>query len=431
MNTRGSGFRFSQLLCHSALLLGLLMVAVPVQSEAVDIQRNELQNGIVHYTFDIDLGPDEFDTIRLHRVVKEKREGKPVPAFDAVFMLPGAPNFFDMIFLPSTVSEAPAWDQSIAIFLAQNNVDVWGMDYAWAFVPLMPPATADFGFMEGWGLERDVAYAERALSIVRSIRLASGQGKRRMHLLGFSYGVPVAYAIAGNETQLPPGKRIVNGIISVDFDLKLPEGATSESCAAADTGQEAISKGDYSNPNGAFLSTVGMLAEYLPNEYSEIPGFGAFTNWQVAVLLGAMDNPWHFVAGQFEGFVPVGLTYTDPDLWIDLLQRVPPYVPRQVMVDVNRARCDADDVPFDDYLGEITVPIYAVGAAGGAALVQHTPWLTASSNIQQLKVQFLPDEWRMLDFGHGDLMMAENAESEVWQPILDWIKDHRSERAFP
>jgi hypothetical protein len=423
-----SGLRSFPWFFYPALVLGLLLIIGPAQSDIIDTQRIEMHDGIVHYTFDVDLGPSEFDTVRLHRIVREKREGKPVATVNGIFMLPGSPNFFEMIFLPSTVSEVPAWDESIAVYLAQNDIDVWGMDYAWAFVP---PDTDDFAFMEGWGLERDVGYAEQALEIARSIRLASGQGNRRMHVLGFSYGVPVAYVIAAHETQLPPGKRAVNGIIAVDFDLKVTGAAVDESCAAAANGQARIDAGDYGNPNGIFLSTVGMLAELFPNEASPIPGFTGLTNWQVAVFLGVLDSPsWHFVAGQFEGGMPIGLAFTEPELWIDLLQFVPPFVPRQTIVDVNTARCDEVDVPFDDHLGDIAVPIFAVGAAGGAAPEHHTPWLTASTDIEHLTVQFLPSELHMLDFGHGDLMMAGNAKSEVWQPILDWIIEHRSERTY-
>ena len=146
-----------------------------------------------------------------------------------------------------------------------------------------------------------------------------------------------------------------------------------------------------------------------------------------------MDNPtWHFVAGEFNpNGIPTGLAYTDPELWIDLLQYVPPYVPRQAFVDLNMTWCDEVDVSFDDHLADITVPILAVGAAGGAAPVPFTPWLTASQDIGQLTIQFLPDELHWLDFGHGDLLMAGNADAEVWQPILDWLIDHREERTYP
>ena len=422
---------FSRVICYPLFVLGLLLSTGPAQSDIVDFQRVALQDGIAHYTFDVDLGPNEFDTVRLHRIVREKHEGKPVATIDGIFMLPGAPNFFEMIFLPSVVSDVPPWDQSIAVFLAKNGIDVWGMDYAWA---LVPPGTADFGFMEGWGLETEIDYAEQALEIVRTIRRASGQGNRRLHLLGFSYGVPIAYGIAGNETRLPPGKRRVKGIVSVDFDMKVEDGLDRElACISAENGRAAIDGGSFVNDQGFVLTAIGSLAEFAPDDPSPIPDFAGLTNWQVAILLGAIDAPtWHFVAGEFNQFgLPTGLQFTEPDLWIDLLQYVPFYLPRQAMVDMNATRCGQDEVPFDDYLGDITVPIFALGAAGGAAPESYTPALTSSRDIEQLTVQFLPDDLHALDFGHADIFAASEAEDFAWQPILTWLTAHRAERTFP
>jgi hypothetical protein len=431
MVLRKSKTHFCQVICYPLFVLGLLLSSGPAQSDIVDVQRSALEDGIVHYTFDVDLGPNQFDTVRLHRIVREKREGKPVATIDGIFMLPGAPNFFEMIFLPSVVSDVPPWDQSMAIFLAKNGIDVWGMDYAWA---LVPPGTTDFGFMEGWGLQKEIGYAEQALEIVRAIRRATGQGNRRLHVLGFSYGVPIAYGIAGNETQLPPGKRRVKGIISVDFDMKVKEGPDRDlACVSADNGQDRIDDGSFVNDQGFLLNAIGSLAEFAPDAPSPIPDFAGLTNWQVAILLGAIDAPtWHFVAGEFhESGLPTGLQFTEPDLWIDLLQYVPFFLPRQAMVDVNTTRCDEDEVPFDDYLGDITVPIFAVGAAGGAAPDPYTPSLTSSQDIEQFTVQFLPDDLHALDFGHADIFTANEAEEFTWQPILTWLKAHRAQRTFP
>ena len=49
------------------VFLGLCLLASAASSEIVDSQRNELAEGIAHYTFDLDLGPGEYDMVRLHR----------------------------------------------------------------------------------------------------------------------------------------------------------------------------------------------------------------------------------------------------------------------------------------------------------------------------------------------------------------------------
>lgn len=420
-----------KLICYPLMVFSICLIADTARSEIIDSQRTVLHEDIVHYTFDVDLGPEEFDTIRLHRVVRERRPGKPVATTDGIFMLPGSPNYFEAIFLPPSISDSIPQDHSIAVALAKNDVDVWGMDYAWALVPL---ETTDFGFMQDWGLERDVDYAEQALAVVRSIRVATGQGKPRLHVLGFSYGVPIAYAIAGNETQRPPGQRLVKGIISVDYDMKVgDETQRLVSCNSAANGQAWIDAGSFQNDSGAFLMLVGQLAKFWPDDPTPLPPFAGLTNWQTALLLGAIDNPlWHFVGGEFNEYgIPTGLSFTEPGLLVDLFMSVPPFVPRQTIIDVNTARCDEVDVPFDDQLGEIAVPILAVGAAGGAAPQPYTHSLTASRDVGQFTVQFLPDELHFLDFGHADLVTANDAEVLVWQPVLDWILDHRSSGTYP
>lgn len=422
---------FNKFICYPLMIFGLCLIANTASSEIIGSQRAVLHDDIVHYTFDVDLGPGEFDTIRIHRVVREKRSGQPVATKDAIFMLPGSPNYFEAVFVPPLISDSIPQDHSIAMFLAKNGIDVWGMDYAWAMVPIQ---TSDFGFMEDWGLERDIDYAEQALDLVRSIRVSTGQGKPRLHVLGFSYGVPIAYAIAGNETQRPPGKRHVKGIVSVDYDLKVSDETQRQvSCTGVINGQAKVDEGIFQNDSGAFLMLVGQLAKFAPDDPTPLPPFAGLTNLQTALLLGAIDNPlWHFVGGEFNQYgIPTGLSFTETDLLVDLFMSVPPYVPRQASIDVNTTRCDEVDVPFDDWLGDVAVPILTVGAAGGAAPLPYTPLLTASQDVSQFSVQFLPDELHFLDFGHADLVTANEAESLVWQKILDWILDHKSSKTHP
>jgi hypothetical protein len=76
--------------------------------------------------------------VRIHRIVREDRPSKPVRTRDAVMLLHGNPDSFE--------------------------------------------------FMGQWGLARDVAYTEAALTFARSVRVDTGQGNGKLHVLGFSYG---------------------------------------------------------------------------------------------------------------------------------------------------------------------------------------------------------------------------------------------------
>ena len=101
---------------------------------------------------EVRLGKNEYDVVRIHRVVREKRPFRPVRTEGAIFMIHGASQDFDDIFLRPGVDKANAQNSS-PVYLASNNIDVWGIDLAWTLVPV---ETSDFSFMQDWGIERDV-----------------------------------------------------------------------------------------------------------------------------------------------------------------------------------------------------------------------------------------------------------------------------------
>jgi hypothetical protein len=137
----------------------------PAQFTIMNLDRTQLGDDIAHYRYDVAMGPGKYDVVRIHRIVRERRPNKPVSTRDAVMLLPGNPNSFEGIFMAPMVTGVPELDHSIVIFLAQNDIDVWGMDYGWA---LVPPDETDFEFMGQWGLAKDVAHTEACSSCARS-----------------------------------------------------------------------------------------------------------------------------------------------------------------------------------------------------------------------------------------------------------------------
>ena len=75
------------------------------------------------------MGKGEFDLVRIHRVVLERRPCFPVCAKGNVFMIHGAIQDFDDIFFTAGVEEINA-ETSSPYFLAANNIDVWSIDMA-------------------------------------------------------------------------------------------------------------------------------------------------------------------------------------------------------------------------------------------------------------------------------------------------------------
>ena len=374
--------------------------------------RTVVYDDIAHYRYRVQVGAGPYDMVQVHRVVREAEPWKPKGTAEGAFLLPGLPQFFEGIFMPPNISDAAADDHSFAIYLAQNDIDVWGMDWGWDFVP---GGTTDFGFMAGWGVDKDASHADLAMSIARRIRTLTGQGNGRLHLLGFSYGVQVAYAVANAETQRPPGHRNVKGLIPVDNNFKVSaEGPRLNNCA------NAIAVRTNFLDQGIFqeqwpFSFIGNLALGDPDGPSPIiPGL---TNYEAAVTLGI---PF-FVMGTF-GPPPV-LTFTDDRLFVDLIAGTPDFSTRQSAYDMYAARCDDDviaPVGFDDHLAKISLPIFYVGKNAAHGLYAAT--LTASTDISQLLVN--PPAYPNL--AHADLFLAPAAEDLVWFPILQWMLAHNN-----
>lgn len=325
--------------CSSALDDGALAAAKDGFPQAAlwVVERTVLYGDIAHYRFDVPVGPGKYDVVRIHRVVRELQPNQPIRTADAVMFLPGEPTYFETLYIPPLISQVRARDRSIAIFLAKNDIDVWGMDYAWA---LVPEATTDLRFLKEWRNMKDVEHVQSALMIARWTRGNFWQRVDPRHAIGLSYGGDSAY----------------------------------------------------------------------------------LTNYQAALLVGtsALDPvSWHFVGSYLDANgIPTDLRVTEARLWLDLIRAMPPYGPLGLGLD--NPWCGKL------HLSEITVPILYVGGAGGIGKYgYYTTTLTASKDVTKVLVQLLPDDQRMMDFGHGDLAFAKNAETLVWKPILDWIKAHR------
>jgi pimeloyl-ACP methyl ester carboxylesterase len=406
------------------------------QFKIMHSDRTQLGDDIAHYRYDVAMGPGKYDVVRIHRIVREKRPNKPVSTRNAVMLLPGNPNSFEGIFMAPMVTGVSEMDHSIVIFLAKNDIDVWGMDYGWALVPM---DETDFTFMGQWGLAKDVAHAEAALSFVRSIRVGTGQGNGKLHVLGFSYGGQVAYPLVGAETLQPPGLRNVKGMIALDIGVKLGnEGDREFYCAMADIDQARLDSNppsSYANDIGLSLYVLGYLASSAPDDAS--PYFAPLTNWQAALFVGTsteLMTPgqfWHLVGGDLNEYgIPSTLRFTDDQLWVGAMGAAfPPYYPVRIDIDTDQVLCGTVDTPFDDHLAQITVPILHVGAKGGfgpSAYASTT--FTASRDVTTITVQRLSDADEAMDFGHADTVLATDAETLVWRPILDWIMAHRENR---
>ena len=98
--------------------------------------REVIADDIVHYTYTIGIGGGQYDRIRLHRVVKESSYKNPIKTNKAIFFQHGDAKDFVGMLLPGLYSPTTPNDYGMAVYLARNNVDVWGIDQAWNLVPM-------------------------------------------------------------------------------------------------------------------------------------------------------------------------------------------------------------------------------------------------------------------------------------------------------
>ncbi len=378
--------------------------------------RIELGAGIAHYQFNIRMGEGQYDVVRIHRVVRESRPYRPIRTKGDVFMVHGAFTGFDGTFFSAGIESSDINAKtSSPFYLASKKIDVWGIDMGWTMVP---DTSADFSFMEGWGYEKDADHTRQAMRIARLIRGLTRQGFSPLNLLGFSSGNTVAYAAANIETQENnTRKRHVKGIISIDNAFKVLDG--NSGCAAAMAVAAEIAGGKFENDFGGFFKSLADLALGYPDDPSPI--FEGFTNIQAFrfAFYGNDILGFHLYGGDLEG--PF---YSDEMRNLRAISGYSTFMPNLLWQEIDAVNCTSMDVSFDDYLHLITVPILYIGAGGGsgAEAGYYTSSLTASSDITNHLVSLNSDP--LLDFGHVDIWVGDNADNLVWSNLRNWLKNH-------
>jgi len=392
-----------------------------------DFQREVITGDIVHYSIVLAVGPGEFDVIGLHRVVRERRPHVPIKAQNSLFLVHGMGKDFVGNFLPGRKSPLLPDDIGFAVFMAQNDIDVWGIDSSYT---LVPPGLEDFGFAAGWGMDKSINDIAAGIAVARTVRLFTGNGWRKMTLFGYSQGAIMGYAFLNRETQMPSGLRSVGSFIPVDWGLAFDDpDAQADECDYLTGYVDFWNDGVYGfddDPDG-FLAAVGYLAQTDPDDLS--PFYEGFTNLEVFLFFTAVPStltPMHWWAGIYDsdGW-PLDFAYTTrlmaTEFW---LHWAPMHPPVHLWVDFHSINCE--ESIWETNLAAIDLPVLSLEAAGGGGLAMAgTLDRLCSAEVTRHVVQLLgPDDaWR--DFGHIDLFTAEDAAMLAWQPTLDWITNLR------
>jgi hypothetical protein len=393
----------------------------------VRFERQVITQNIVHYTWRIRTGGGPYDVIGLHRVVKEARPNRPHCASLNLFYQHGSSKDFVGMMLPGLTSPATPDDFGLAVYLARNGVDVWGIDQAWT---LVPAGVTDTDFMAHWGIARQSTDLRTAVTLARAIRMLTGCGCAKMNLAGYSNGVFSSVAVVNEETQLPEAFRQVGAYIPIDAPIKTNEPAVIGFLAGYLDGfyTPEYEAGHYAET--VYFAPMAQLVRCCPNDPS--PFYPDLTNLQYALV--SCCSPWFTVpASSFhywapaldESGMPTGLLYTDSEMWLDFLASGTAYEPIIWGVEWISYCIDRLDTPYDDHLGEISVPILNLTPAGGFdQATEYGLSLLGSTDIQTIRPAIGGGVPAVQEFGHIDMFTAPQAPALMWEPLLSWLRTH-------
>ena len=384
------------------------------------IERDKPARGITRTQYHLKVGAGEFDTITIHHVAAQKRRSRR----NAVMLLPGTGLDVENVYLPGINSDQVAGDFSPLIHFAREGIDTWSVDYRGSD---LPTGITDYGFMADWGLVTATADIQLALRFARLIRLFSGNGYRRIHIGGYSAGVSVAFSVASADAARHHGAKDVRGIVAVDDAFDTDPADNAGACADLEIYDSLIADGIF-NDDLSFLILISEAAKNAPDEPTMFgpPGFTNLQFFNLVVVLPGSASNFHIFGGQFDDMGFPFPAFTDQNFAIDQGTLFEPALPVQFSRELAAVRCSTEPVSvLDGGLGNITVPVFHIGAAGGNAnAIDYTLSQLGSSDITSGVVQVLDPGQEAFDYGHGDVFAATDAEVRIWQPIVDWLKTH-------
>ncbi|MFY0569857.1 alpha/beta hydrolase family protein [Archangium lansingense] len=383
------------------------------------VTREHVTDDIYHYQFDIRVGSTPNARVRIHRVVRELAPWRPRPTQRAVMLLHGDFANFVTNFMPSLgnpASSAPG----LAPYLVSRGIDTWGVDRRWT----LPTADGDISDMGEMGVNQALGDTAVALAFARSTRTVTDRDPGRIVLGGFSHGAQLTYAYAAADG------RHVSAIAALDiyYDLA-PEDADLRAfaCANAEAERDALAQGVTDSSNSFFI-TAGLLARSAPLEPS--PLFPSYTNRGVLLtlagqtwLLAPYTHTYHLSAPLLDADGNVSaMRESSEDRVSAWFASAPPHQALREAADFDDIWCGTSPRPE---LSNIRVPLFYLGAAGGFG--DHGLYSTtrvSSTDVTTLVIRRFGPDRVAEDFGHGDLLYAEDAPTLAWRPFAAWLLRH-------
>ena len=311
-----------------------------------------------------------------------------------------------LLYLPGTnmngIAAVKEESHNLWLFLAARGIEVFTIDYRTRFVPPTTPPTA-LSSLEAWTMEAFVGDIAAAADLVRR-----ESGREQLFVAGFSRGVSLAYAYVSTDAAR------VAGLIALDggFKSHAPKDAYDAAAARQKLAESGMWASDVAGSRGwdwrqALMDSVAANPD------------GPATDAKFKTKGDELANVLQFAWGPGGLANPVG-GVSRPRTLATLLGGYDRYYPAIQDVDGRSIADRADDprTAIDDAWGELTTPIILFASTGMTPdFLMDGIYSATKSGSPDVTINV------MERYGHLDILVAEAAQREVYQPLLDWIVD--------
>lgn len=376
----------------------------------LDLAETELPEapGITHTHWTLQRPPGgDYDRIGVHRYraaeTSEPSDASP-DSGQVLFYLPGT----FMHGAPSGLSESyDPW-----LFLARRGVEVFTLDYRTHAVPV---AAEDLSPLAAWGVD---LFAEDVHSGVRWALEQSGVSS--LFVAGFSRGAGFAYGQAAAHPET------VAGIVALDGYFKSCAGPASSEDGELEQRLEAWrATGDWASDvagSRGWEARAALMARAL--EASDGAREASAQEKHSQVLAQVLFKAWGpGVLAHPREVSPRGVSRAP--VLAELMDDYDRYYPKVQDLEARAAAAVMDHpaLAVDDGWSELRKPVIFFGSTGmGSEFLLGGVHSAAHVGGPRAQIHVLEG------YGHLDVLVAEEARQEVFEPLLEWLQGQSTQR---
>jgi len=339
--------------------------------------------GVSEWSYTSIRGPSAFDRIGLHRTSKSELAEHPA---------------WVVLYLPGTNmnGEVPFDDpnHALTLYLAENGVDTWALDYRTHFVPPKTSAAA-LAQLKAWNNELFESDIDQAAEFI----LAETH-RDRIFIAGFSRGASFAYLYAAAHPNRVQGLIVLDGfVLESSVPASLTTRAPDSNPYADDIGgahltfdkRHALLELVISDPNApAPIPKYKTARENLEHVVYDSAAFGG---------KGGLANP----QGGYSDAVILAKELLTYDRWWPSVQDQQHSMTPQLQQSLAHS-----GIPVIAFASTNIAPQWSERVKSSTAL-------TGNADVTMTT---LPNE------GHLDLLVGKHDVEDVFKPIVQWIKRH-------